>query len=170
MVIWPAFRMGQYRANDHPYHAPQFSMNLNLSKLPVISDLRSEILSYECECRYWFNENTHLHRQCNYVTRQNIIQKRQYEVLRKRNEFLSTKIKDQGMVFFKNRFWNGCNGCISLQYDGLIPSKVDKENQRKIITTLYADIKDLKSKFASKEQQLLTEINKVGSMPKNDFR
>lgn len=68
---------------------------LNLSKLPVISDLRSEILSYECECRYWFNENTHLHRQCNYITRQNIIQKRQYEVLRKRNEFLSTKIKDQ---------------------------------------------------------------------------
>ena len=90
-----------YRANNHPYHAPQFSMNLNLSKLPVISDLRSEILSYECECRYWFNENTHLHRQCNYVTRQNIIQKRQYEVLRKRCEFLSTKIKDQGMAFFK---------------------------------------------------------------------
>ena len=25
MVIWPAFRMGQYRANDHPYHAPQFN-------------------------------------------------------------------------------------------------------------------------------------------------
>ena len=24
MVIWPAFRMGQYRVNDHPYHAPQF--------------------------------------------------------------------------------------------------------------------------------------------------
>ena len=24
MVIWPAFRMGQYRDNDHPYHAPQF--------------------------------------------------------------------------------------------------------------------------------------------------
>ena len=24
MVIWPAFRMGQYRANDHPNHAPQF--------------------------------------------------------------------------------------------------------------------------------------------------
>ena len=22
MVIWPAFRMGQYRVNDHPYHAP----------------------------------------------------------------------------------------------------------------------------------------------------
>jgi len=102
----------------------------------VISDLRSEILSYECECRYWFNENTHLHRQCNYITRQNIIQKRQYEVLRKRNEFLSTKIKDQ----------------------------VDKENQRKIITTLYADIKDLKSKHASKEQQLLTELNKVSSV------
>ena len=25
MVIWPEFPMGQYRANDHPYHAPQFS-------------------------------------------------------------------------------------------------------------------------------------------------
>ena len=24
MVIWPEFRMGQYRVNDHPYHAPQF--------------------------------------------------------------------------------------------------------------------------------------------------
>ena len=24
MVIWPAFRMGQYRVNDHPYDASQF--------------------------------------------------------------------------------------------------------------------------------------------------
>ena len=24
MVIWSAFRLGQYRVNDHPYHAPQF--------------------------------------------------------------------------------------------------------------------------------------------------
>ena len=24
-VIWPAFRTGQYRVNDHPYHAPQFT-------------------------------------------------------------------------------------------------------------------------------------------------
>ena len=24
MVIWSAFRMGQYRVNDHLYHAPQF--------------------------------------------------------------------------------------------------------------------------------------------------
>ena len=24
MVICPAFRRGQYRVNDHPYHAPQF--------------------------------------------------------------------------------------------------------------------------------------------------
>ena len=24
MVIWPAFRIGQYRVNDYPYHAPQF--------------------------------------------------------------------------------------------------------------------------------------------------
>ena len=28
MVIWPAFRIGQYRVNDHPYHAPQFSILL----------------------------------------------------------------------------------------------------------------------------------------------
>ena len=26
MVIWPAFRLGQYRVNDHPYYAPQFSV------------------------------------------------------------------------------------------------------------------------------------------------
>ena len=26
MVIWPEFRMGQFRVNDHPYHAPQFSL------------------------------------------------------------------------------------------------------------------------------------------------
>ena len=26
MVIWPAFRMGQLRVNDHPYHAPQFNI------------------------------------------------------------------------------------------------------------------------------------------------
>ena len=24
MVIWPAFRMGPYRVNDHSYYAPQF--------------------------------------------------------------------------------------------------------------------------------------------------
>ena len=24
MVIWSALRMGQYRVNDHPYHASQF--------------------------------------------------------------------------------------------------------------------------------------------------
>ena len=27
MAIWPVFRMGQYRANDHPYHAPQFNID-----------------------------------------------------------------------------------------------------------------------------------------------
>ena len=26
MVIWSAFRMGNYRVNDHPYHAPQFNV------------------------------------------------------------------------------------------------------------------------------------------------
>ena len=25
MVIWPEFRMWQYRVNDHPYHTPPFS-------------------------------------------------------------------------------------------------------------------------------------------------
>ena len=25
IVIWPAFRMGQYGVNDHPYHALQFN-------------------------------------------------------------------------------------------------------------------------------------------------
>ena len=29
MVIWPVFRMGQYRVNNHPYHAPQFIDNMN---------------------------------------------------------------------------------------------------------------------------------------------
>ena len=28
IVIWAAFRMGQYRVNDHPYHAPQFIESL----------------------------------------------------------------------------------------------------------------------------------------------
>ena len=32
MVIWPAFRMGQYRVNDHPYHAPQFKLMQNWHK------------------------------------------------------------------------------------------------------------------------------------------
>ena len=26
MILLPAFRMGQYRVNDHPYHAPQFTL------------------------------------------------------------------------------------------------------------------------------------------------
>ena len=29
MVIWPVFRMGQYRVNNHTYHAPQFIDNMN---------------------------------------------------------------------------------------------------------------------------------------------
>ena len=31
MVIWPAFRIGQYRVNDLPYHAPQFTFDFWLS-------------------------------------------------------------------------------------------------------------------------------------------
>ena len=30
MVIWPALRMGQYRVNDHPYHAPQFIIPIKM--------------------------------------------------------------------------------------------------------------------------------------------
>ena len=28
MVIWPAFRMGQFRVKGHPYHAPQFRSDI----------------------------------------------------------------------------------------------------------------------------------------------
>ena len=39
MVIWPAFRMGQYRVNDHPYHTPQFMKFLEiLNYLAAIND------------------------------------------------------------------------------------------------------------------------------------
>ena len=37
MVIWPAFRMGQYRVNDHPYHALQFSHRFNGIKVELTS-------------------------------------------------------------------------------------------------------------------------------------
>ena len=44
MVIWPAFRMGQYRVNDHPYHALQFKillfwLNFKLFRLTICFDL-----------------------------------------------------------------------------------------------------------------------------------
>ena len=32
MVIWPEFRMGQYRVNDHPYHASQFIILITIRK------------------------------------------------------------------------------------------------------------------------------------------
>ena len=35
MVIWPEFRMGQYRVNDHPYHAPQFRVTEQLEHMVV---------------------------------------------------------------------------------------------------------------------------------------
>ena len=54
MVIWPAFRMRQYRVNDHPYHAPQFSIFCspiisgaeNGFRLRVTSLMRFMIISY----------------------------------------------------------------------------------------------------------------------------
>ena len=33
MVIWPAFGMGQYRFNNHPYHASQFIKKSALEKV-----------------------------------------------------------------------------------------------------------------------------------------
>ena len=35
MDIWPAFRMGQYRVNDHPYHAPQFTLEFILLMIRI---------------------------------------------------------------------------------------------------------------------------------------
>ena len=34
MVIWPAFRTGQYRVNDHSYHAPQFNVSTTYIYVP----------------------------------------------------------------------------------------------------------------------------------------
>ena len=36
-VIWPANRMGQYRVNDHPYNAPQFSTTVPASQHKLIN-------------------------------------------------------------------------------------------------------------------------------------
>ena len=51
MIIWPDFRMGQHRVNDHPYHTPQFNVqkrinnnNLMLNNLSQ-SVLESRILT-----------------------------------------------------------------------------------------------------------------------------
>ena len=36
MVIWPAFRMGQHKVKDHPYHAPLFMVpRLNSEELEL---------------------------------------------------------------------------------------------------------------------------------------
>ena len=47
MVIWPAFRMGQYRVNDHPYHAPQLKHPFGRGLENSISRIMREI--YEME-------------------------------------------------------------------------------------------------------------------------
>ena len=36
MVIWPEFRMGQYRVNDNPYHALYFSASTSIIKKSII--------------------------------------------------------------------------------------------------------------------------------------
>ena len=45
MVIWPVFRTGQYRVNDHPYHTPQFN---EFPILAVLGILKHQIQ----ECTY----------------------------------------------------------------------------------------------------------------------
>ena len=59
MVIWPAFRIGQYRVHDHPYHAPQFTDCICMKKFVEIKfkffgnwnsidfDFESKIKTYE---------------------------------------------------------------------------------------------------------------------------
>ena len=54
MIIWPAFRIGRYRVNDHPYHVPQFT-NLVLNKLRILPVVFSDsIRSIFC----WMNNFT----------------------------------------------------------------------------------------------------------------
>ena len=47
MVNWPAFRMGQYSVNDHPYHAPQLKHPFGRGLENSISRIMREI--YEME-------------------------------------------------------------------------------------------------------------------------
>ena len=47
IVIWPAFRMEQYRVNDHPYHASQFIWMPKFTKVEVEFEKISKIL-----CRF----------------------------------------------------------------------------------------------------------------------
>ena len=47
MVIWPAFRMGQYRGNDHPYHAPQLNPIISIFYLYLVKIVQIRSLKKE---------------------------------------------------------------------------------------------------------------------------
>ena len=56
MVIWPAFRMGQYCVNDHPYHAPQFNTVIWSAKTKYFSLLSGNVKFLNCEkMTMWFS-------------------------------------------------------------------------------------------------------------------
>ena len=52
MVIRPAFRMRQYRANDHPYHAPQYTERFadDITVAPLKSNKESNQRFYRLKC------------------------------------------------------------------------------------------------------------------------
>ena len=53
MVIWPTFRMRQYRANEHPYHAPQF---IGLFRIEIELGMHFECSKIEHDANYFIFE------------------------------------------------------------------------------------------------------------------
>ena len=49
MVILPAFRMEQYRVNDHPYQAPQFTVLIRWSNFSDDLIFQKSILMTQCQ-------------------------------------------------------------------------------------------------------------------------
>ena len=64
MVIWPAFRMGQYRVNNHPYHAPQF-----ICKILYKANLNDQILELRSLCQESLPTITHSRLDDSFLTR-----------------------------------------------------------------------------------------------------
>ena len=51
MVIWPAFRMGQYRVNDHSHHTSQFVGVILASDITI--DIDKKHFHFEKLVRFW---------------------------------------------------------------------------------------------------------------------
>ena len=55
MVIWPAFRMGQFRVKGHPYHAPQFRSDIwsksheFLSLIKAITEIIFDLAQFQTD-------------------------------------------------------------------------------------------------------------------------